>query len=147
MKYPDLNSDNSYLFTLEWRKYFWVFDLFGSFISFRHLFVNYHKLWIITLCVVCHTNMEQIAVCENDKCYVWASFLWNQDMKIKISVFTNSIINAQWSLQVKKPLIFRLWSLAELSFLIFAISANQADCIHSNEVVLGGFQDQIAKMW
>ena len=32
MKYPDLNSANSYLFTLEWRKYFWVFDLFGSFI-------------------------------------------------------------------------------------------------------------------
>ena len=24
-KYPDLNSANSYLFTLEWRKYFWVF--------------------------------------------------------------------------------------------------------------------------
>ena len=34
MKYPDLNSANSYLFTLEWRKYFWVFDLFGSFISY-----------------------------------------------------------------------------------------------------------------
>ena len=32
MKYPDLNSANSYLFTLEWRKYFWVYDLFGSFI-------------------------------------------------------------------------------------------------------------------
>ena len=32
MKYPDLNSANSYLFTLKWRKYFWVFDLFGSFI-------------------------------------------------------------------------------------------------------------------
>ena len=31
MKYPDLNSANAYLFTLEWRKYFWVFDLFGSF--------------------------------------------------------------------------------------------------------------------
>ena len=31
MKYPDLNSVNSYLFTLEWRKHFWVFDLFGSF--------------------------------------------------------------------------------------------------------------------
>ena len=31
MKYPDLNSANSYLFTLEWRKYFWAFDLFGSF--------------------------------------------------------------------------------------------------------------------
>ena len=36
MKYPDLNSANSYLFTLEWRKYFWVFDLFGSFISMTH---------------------------------------------------------------------------------------------------------------
>ena len=33
MKYPGLNSANSYLFTLEWRKYFWVSDLFGSFIS------------------------------------------------------------------------------------------------------------------
>ena len=28
MKYPDLNSANSYLFTLEWRKYFW--DLISS---------------------------------------------------------------------------------------------------------------------
>ena len=28
--YPDLKSDNSYLFTLEWRKYFWVFQNFGS---------------------------------------------------------------------------------------------------------------------
>ena len=33
MKYPDLNSANSYLFTLKRRKYFWVFDLFGSFSS------------------------------------------------------------------------------------------------------------------
>ena len=32
MKYSELNSANSYLFTLEWRKYFWLFHLFGSFI-------------------------------------------------------------------------------------------------------------------
>ena len=37
MKYPDLNSANSYLFTFEWRKYFWVFQLFGSFIIYKIL--------------------------------------------------------------------------------------------------------------
>ena len=37
MKYPDLNSANSYLVTIEWRKYFWVFDLFGSFIYYIRL--------------------------------------------------------------------------------------------------------------
>ena len=37
MKYPDLNSAKSYLFTLEWRKYFWVFDLFGSFIQINNV--------------------------------------------------------------------------------------------------------------
>jgi len=41
MKYPDLNSANSYLFTLEWRKYFWVFDLFGSFIAEGNLDKKY----------------------------------------------------------------------------------------------------------
>ena len=41
MKHPDLNSANSYLFTLEWRKYFWVFDLFGSFIAEGNLDKKY----------------------------------------------------------------------------------------------------------
>ena len=42
MKYPDINSANSYLFTLEWRKYFWVFDLFGSFIKLHE---NGQTIW------------------------------------------------------------------------------------------------------